>query len=377
VKGKLCLGNLRDPERAIRVQLGGTKNLTLELRLDKGRGHLHKPRLGGVTLSNQPPVRWRLEGTFARGRAWPRMGTRAYVGVWSPGLERTDRAWFEGKTRPPDAARGVCAWDVDAESSRLAWYVGYDAQDRPAVLLVGDARAEVCFARAAMALDFTKQAAKTASDAVVAARRERARREAEAKRQWAAEDAAADAPAPPATAEELVAIGAAIAAGPRKKGKITKRFSLAWKATAIPTVDGELRVGDPDGASFPLAAGADGPKATFMFFDTEGEDPFGRAIIGVRIGDGLPVQWKPSIGLGVDSGRYGVWSPGFPTDDTSFGLKTSGEMAAMILQTAEGDCCFPSLVGLDANKEPVAFLFGEALDPAVFKAARRPLSLPG
>ena len=42
--------------------------------------------------------------------------------------------------------------------------------------------------------------------------------------------------------------------------------------------------------------------------------------------------------------------------------------AAVIQQTSEGDCAFPSVLGLDADKQPVALLFGESLDPKVLRA---------
>lgn len=84
-----------------------------------------------------------------------------------------------------------------------------------------------------------------------------------------------------------------------------------------------------------------------------------------------PLRWKPGFGLGGDSGRYGIWSPGFPTDDVDTGTSTAGALAAKILQTSQGDCSFPSLLGLDAAKKPVAFLFGEGLRPEVFPIAAR------
>jgi hypothetical protein len=78
------------------------------------------------------------------------------------------------------------------------------------------------------------------------------------------------------------------------------------------------------------------------------------------------VTWKRGKAIGVDSGRYGVWSPGADTDD----LDEGSHRDARIIQTAEGDCVFGSLLGLDAKQQPVAFLFGEALHDEVFVAKR-------
>jgi predicted DNA-binding WGR domain protein len=353
VKGVLCLGNFATPAKAIKLELGDKHNRSFRLAPKTGQGPLRSPALAGVTLSNAAPVRWSVGGEFAPGAEWPQDPDRVRVGLWSPGAERTNDAF--DKYSCPGATKGALS-SVAPVGSKLIWIIGYDAAGKPAAIAFGDARTAVYFDR---------------GDAVGGAAQASMRDEDEDEDE---DEDDTDAPLMPATASELVAIADAIAAGPKtKKATISKRFSLSWDKTAIPTVRGKLRVGDPAGASFDLAAGADGPKQAFLFFDGKDEDAgaWGRVIVGVRLGEGKAVKWKPSMGLGVDSGRYGVWSPGYPTTSVDAGTHTAASLAAKIQQTSEGDCSFPSLLGLDAAKRPVAFLFGEAVRPEVFGARSR------
>ena len=361
VKGALCLGNVLAPAQAMKLEVGDAQNRAIELQIRTGRCHVGKLELDGVTLSSEAPVRWQVMGEFSPGKPQPKNRDKsAVIGVWSPGrrLATEER---------PEAAPGAYTW-FSRSDIRLTWIIGYGASETPAALLAGDARAAAYFDRGGAVLAYDEQAA---AKQVAAAKADRERQLKEDAAEEAATNAAADGTAvvSRATAAELAAIASAIAAGPSKKANVGKRFSLHWDDTAIPTVAGKLRVGDPNGASFELAAGVDGPKQAFiMIDDQEGGAGWGRVILGVRLGAGKVVKWKPSMGLGVDSGHYGVWSPGYPTDDVDDGTHTANALAAKILQTSQGDCSFPSLLGLDAAKQPVAFLFGEAVRPDVFAA---------
>jgi len=348
VKGKLALGNITNPASAVRVALGGTTHnraVRISINTQSRFGH---GSFTGLALSNEVAVRWKVEGELAAGAAQSTDDKQAMVALWSPGCERS-AAPFKApeRWRYYEQARGVLVFQVPANVP-LVWLVGYDARDTPAVVLVGERWLVPYFDHGLAGVADVKAAAKRSKQKLAAVTAERAAVSAEI-------DAENGYPLPPATATELAAIAEAIAAGPAKKQKITKRFSLAWDATRIAAIKGELEVGDPDGASFSLAAGTSGPKATFQFFDGRDENAgaWGRTIVGLQLGTSKAVTWKPSYGIGVDSGRYGAWTPGRPK-------------AAKIVQTSEGDCSFPSLLGLDANQKPVAFLFGEAVRLEVF-----------
>lgn len=351
VGGEVCFGNLADPDNAIRIKASGADNRTFKYSDLRGGRFVH-----GLRLSNELPVRWETQDPFMPNVPWPKNRREARIGFWSPGIERTKPDHFEGSSKFPQATKGVLSWDTGTRRP-VSWVLGLDAKGRPACVVADrdldprsfDHGREPLGAEAADAANVNKSA--------------RAKAEAEE---------AAEHPLTPASKAELSAIAAAIAAGPTKRStKVTKRFALSWNK-AIPTVEGKLGVGDPNGADFEIEALVDGAKPVFIFSDEEHDD--GGAVVGVRLGDGKAVQWKPSFGMGVDSGKYGVWSPGFPTDDVKpFGTRIEGALVAYILQTENGDCGFPSLLGLDAAKKPVAFLFGEGLRPDVFKLARRPL----
>jgi len=350
--GELCFGNFAEPKSAVRIP-AGAKNLTMIVDhiVYENRGSSFDARSRGVRLSNEVPVRWRLQGVITPKVRWRyRTSTsdvRCRVGFWTPGMERT--ADFSGIASRP----GIFHWDERIETP-LMWMIGFDAKDRPACVLVAPKTVDSSHGVYRFA-DYFALGGETARKAI----------EPIAETD---DDEDAD-PLTPATPDELTAIATAIATRPSKNAKkrINERFELVWKAE-VGTVKGKLCVGDPNGASFPLAAGTDGPKRVFAFYDAENEaaNAWGRVIVGVRLGDGKAVRWKPHFGIGVDSGMYGVWSPTFPLDDVAAGVHTSGPLAAMIQRTAEGDCSFPSLLGIDADKKPVAFLFGEALRPEVF-----------
>ncbi|MDQ3364225.1 MAG: WGR domain-containing protein [Myxococcota bacterium] len=380
-RGELCFGNFAEPASAIRIKGCAATNLRMRVehtvfsRSAHGERWAFEQTLHGLRLSEERPVRWQVQGELVPRKRWAHhIEESCHVGCWTPGLERTNPEGFDGKTYPTEHAGGF-RWKAKARTP-LAWMIGFDAHDRPACVLV----APMSVAWDAGAYRFADYFAP--GDAPVTKRGVGAAvRAAKAEALAANELLAAEHPLTPATAAELAAIASAIAAGPTKPTKriterITERFSLSWDKAAIPAVKGKLRVGDPGGADFALAAGGDGVKQVFAFYDDENEEAsaWGRAVLGVRLGAGKAVQWKPSFGMGVDSGKYGVWSPGFPTDDLAEGLHTEGELVAKIQSTAEGDCGFPSLVGLDAAKQPVAFLFGEALRPEVFERAKRPLA---
>jgi hypothetical protein len=196
-----------------------------------------------------------------------------------------------------------------------------------------------------------------------------------ARQQAVREDAIANGerlPAKRATAAELRAVARLIAAGPKAKpAKIARRFSLSWSKGAPIPVNGKLAFGDPNGASFEVDAGTTEPTAVFFLTDEAADDDDG-ATIGVRLGRGTAVRWKASTGVGVDSGHYGIWSPDLAMpDDLDPGVIKAGRRAGLILSTANGDCIFPSVLGLDAKQQPVALLLGESLDPFVFGISAR------
>jgi len=83
------------------------------------------------------------------------------------------------------------------------------------------------------------------------------------------------------------------------------------------------------------------------------------------------VQWKPHVGVGVDSGTYGIWSPEIASNRLDEGEHRVGKLTAHIRKTAHGDGSFPSLLGLDRKQRPVCFLVGDGLRPEVFAAGRR------
>jgi hypothetical protein len=363
VKGVLCLGNVLEPAKAMKLELGDEENRSIKMTIDTGRCQVEKVEMRGVALSDEGPLRWKVMGDFAPGKPMPRhRDESAVIGLWSPGHHVANDG--------PVTGSAVHTWYARSDV-KMIWVVGYGASGKAAALLVGDACAAAYFDRGGapeVAFD-----AQTASAQLKAAEIDTARRMKAAAAEQAKEDAEADGTdvLAPATATELEAIAVAIAAGPsKKKNKIGKRFTVKWDATAIPTVKGKLRVGDPSGAAFDLAAGGDGPKEPFMMFDgeDEGAGAWGRVIVGVRLGAGKVARWKPSTHVGVDSGRYGVWSPGFATSDLEPGTYSADALAAKIVRTSQGDCGFPSLLGLDSAKRPVAFLFGEAVRPAVLAA---------
>jgi predicted DNA-binding WGR domain protein len=353
VRGEVCFGNVADPGNAIRIKGGGADNRMFKL-LDR----LSTGVMWGLRLSDEMPVRWHVQAPFVPGATWPPTPREARIGFWTPGIERKETDQFDGSTRYPSTVKGVLSWDTGPKRP-VNWVLGLDAKGRPACVVVGRYLNPRVFDHGRVALG--PEAGSAAKDM-------------KAARDKVAAEEAAENPLTSASLAELTAIAAAIAAGPRKRGaKVGKRFSLSWTEAAIPAVDGSLEVGDPCGDNFEISAGGKGAKPVFMFSDEE-YDVDG-AVVGVRLGEGKAVQWKPSFGIGVDSGTYGVWSPGFPTDDVSpYGAQTEGALAAYILGTVNGDCGFPSLLGLDAAKKPVAFLFGEALRPDVFKLARKPLA---
>jgi hypothetical protein len=349
VGGEVCFGDLSDPENAIRIEGGGADNRVFQLGDRFGDPYMH-----GLRLSNETPVRWETRAPFVPTAPSSMDRKAGRIGFWSPGIERKQPDQFFGTHRYPDV-KGVLGWEVKL-GRPVNMVVGYDAKGRPACV-VADADLDprvFDHGRAPLGSD-AKSAAKTMT----------------AARAKAAAEEAAENPLTPASLAELTALAAAIAAGPTKRrAKVGKRFSLSWTKAAIPTVDGKLQVGDPSGADFEIAAAGETTKPVFIFTDQE-YDVDG-AVVGLRLGEGKAVQWKPGFGIGVDSGTYGVWSPGFPTEDVApYGAATEGELAAYVLATADGDCCFPSLLGLDAAKQPVAFLFGEALRPEIFKQATK------
>src|SRR5262249_31902550 len=115
------------------------------LAISTGRCQVEKVALDGMTLSGEAPVRWQVMGEFAPGKPRPRDRDKsALIGMWSPG------ARFARDMRPA-AAPGAYTWPVRSDV-KLIWIVGYDASDRAAVLLVGDARAAAYFDRGGAAL---------------------------------------------------------------------------------------------------------------------------------------------------------------------------------------------------------------------------------
>ena len=108
-------------------------------------------------------------------------------------------------------------------------------------------------------------------------------------------------------------------------------------------------------------------KKKLKRFTIEWERDFGESVLGIRLGDGAPVAWKKHKSVGVDSGHFGAWSPGFPTAEiTDEGTFKRGELTAHVIHTADGDGVFPTLLGLDANGKPACLLVGDGLIADVF-----------
>ena len=344
--GHVLVGDFGTPHKAIRIAGGDDDNRCFYIRsklLDDGNS------IAGLRLARTLPVRWETRGSFTATHPYKRgYDPHVRVGFWTPGFPTT--AW-KGTSLGFKRIRGKSgsAWG-DFANTKISVVVGLDADDAITCVIADGELDPAWFAagRTAIRPPTRAEAAKVAT----------------AARRAVAGDAAIERGEPvraaPATASDLRAIAAAIAAGPAaKRTKITKRFSLAWDAVAPVPVDGKLAFGDPDGASFDLAAGRTEPKPAFRLYDADAEDDlaWGRLTLGIRLGPGKAMTWKLHTSIGVDSGRYGIWSP---------------DRSAQILQaTAEGDGGFPSLLGLDARKRPVAFLLGESLDPAVFGARPR------
>ncbi|HEY0253239.1 MAG TPA: hypothetical protein VGC41_17015 [Kofleriaceae bacterium] len=337
--GGICVGDFGVPKKALRIDGGDADNRCFYLRsklLDEGNA------IAGLRLRKTVPVRWEARDSFTATRAYDRDSKpHARVGFWTPGFPTI--AWKGDNGIKRVRGKSGSAWGEFA-GTEITVVVGIDADDAVTCVIADSELDSAWFAlgRTAVARPTAAQAKRLAAA--------RTAREASLE----SDDRGQRIPAPRASAGELRAVATAIAAGPKVKAKL-KRFSLAWDKVKLVPVNGKLAFGDPRGASFEIAAGRTEPKAVFRLYDGSAEDDlaWGRITLGVRLGPKKVVTWKPYGGVGVDSGQYGIWAP----DDGLHGV---------IQRTAEGDGAFPSLLGLDANKQPVAFLLGEGLDPGVF-----------